>query len=113
MVAKARGTAALLRSAPLFAALGDETRLVILAQLAAGGPASIATLTTGTQVTRQAVSKHLRILADAGLVRVARDGRQTRCSLRPKPLGEAHELLERLATQWAAACAQRKSVATE
>jgi DNA-binding transcriptional ArsR family regulator len=60
--------------APIFAALGDETRLRIVAVLCAGGALSIAQLTSGTAITRQAVTKHLHVLADAGLVRGKSDG---------------------------------------
>ncbi|MEQ1508641.1 MAG: metalloregulator ArsR/SmtB family transcription factor, partial [Myxococcota bacterium] len=63
-------------AAPLFAALGDDTRLRLLADLGAGGPQSITRLTAGTTVSRQAVTKHLHVLADAGLVRGVRRGRE-------------------------------------
>ena len=63
-------------SAPLFAALGDQTRLALVVRLCAQGPQSIAKLTAGSDVTRQAVTKHLLVLADAGLVRGERDGRE-------------------------------------
>src|SRR5881296_2777931 len=59
-------------SAPIFAALGDGTRLRLVARLCAGGPQSIARLTAGSEITRQAVTKHLLVLADAGLVRGVR-----------------------------------------
>ena len=61
-------------AAPLFAALGDETRLALVDRLCAGGPLSITRLTTGAAVTRQAITKHLHILADAGLVHDSRGG---------------------------------------
>jgi len=65
-------------SAPIFAALGDATRLRLVAVLCAGGAMSIAQLTSGTDITRQAVTKHLHVLADAGLVRDVKVGRE-RC----------------------------------
>lgn len=67
---------AFMGSAPIFAALGDETRLRLVARLCAGGPQSIARLTAVSEVTRQAVTKHLLVLADAGLVRGVRQGRE-------------------------------------
>jgi predicted transcriptional regulator len=68
------GNAALKASAPVFAALGDETRLRLVSRLCSGGPASIARLTAGSSVTRQAITKHLHVLAGAGLVRGTRRG---------------------------------------
>jgi DNA-binding transcriptional ArsR family regulator len=68
-------TAGLGAAAPVFAALGDETRIEIVALLCAGGPMSIARLTEGTHVTRQAVTTHLQVLARAGLARGTRSGR--------------------------------------
>jgi len=70
-------------AAPIFAALGDETRLAIVARLSAGGPMSIVRLTIGAGVTRQAVTKHLQVLMLAGLVRRHRVGRATRWELEP------------------------------
>src|SRR5258706_8722187 len=72
-------TAALQRSAvrrfaPIFAALGDETRLRLVAVLCAGGAGSIAQLTAGTDISRQAVTKHLHVLAEAGLFRDGKGG---------------------------------------
>ena len=60
--------------APVFAALGDETRLALIARLCEGGPLSIARLTTGSDLTRQAITKHLGVLARAGLVSGVRQG---------------------------------------
>src|SRR6266705_1846409 len=80
-------------SASLFAALGDETRLRLVARLSAGGPLSIAGLTAGSSVTRQAITKHLLILEDAGLVRGSRHGRESRWELEPQQLEEARRYL--------------------
>jgi DNA-binding transcriptional ArsR family regulator len=88
------------RAAPLFAALGDETRLFIVVRLAAGQPMSIVRLAAGTGVTRQAVTKHLRVLASAGLVRDRRAGRERVFELEPQPLLEAQRSLARISTQW-------------
>jgi DNA-binding transcriptional ArsR family regulator len=60
---------------PVFAALGDATRLSLLGRLSADGPLSITRLSEGTGVTRQAITRHLYALGDAGLVRHARRGR--------------------------------------
>jgi DNA-binding transcriptional ArsR family regulator len=88
-------------SAPVFAALGDETRLRLVARLCAGGPQSIARLTAGTKVTRQAVSRHLRVLAGAGLASAVRRGRESRWSLEPDRLEVARRYLDRVSEQWA------------
>jgi len=87
-------------SAPVFAALGDEVRLGVLARLGEQGPLSITRLTEGSHVTRQAVTKHLRVLADAGLVKSARDGRENVWKLQPRGLTEARRLLEVISRQW-------------
>src|SRR5215467_13666416 len=81
-------------SAPIFAALGDETRLWVIAVLCAGGSVSIAQLTSGTEITRQAVTKHLNVLADAGLVRGVKIGREKRWEFVPQQLDEARRSLE-------------------
>jgi DNA-binding transcriptional ArsR family regulator len=91
---------ALLGSAPIFAALGDETRLGLVARLCAGGPQSIARLTGGSEVTRQAVTKHLHVLADAGLVRGVREGRESRWALEPDRLDVARRFLDLVSEQW-------------
>ena len=97
------GAAAELSGAPIFAALGHEMRLRLVSRLCAQGPASIAHLTEGSGVSRQAVTKHLRILADAGLVRGARQGRESSWELQPAKLDEARRSLDHIAQQWAAA----------
>jgi len=88
------------RSAPLFAALGDETRLQLVARLCAKGPLSIAALTEGSNVTRQAVTKHLRVLEDVGLARVAREGREAVWTLEPEPLDDARKFLDLVSRRW-------------
>jgi DNA-binding transcriptional ArsR family regulator len=87
-------------SAPIFAALGDGTRLRLVARLCAGGPMSIARLTDGTHVTRQAVTKHLRVLAGAGLVRGRRRGRESLWELEPRPLDAARRHLALISERW-------------
>ena len=91
---------ALPTSAPVFAALGDETRLRLIAVLCAGGAVSIAQLTSGTEITRQAVTKHLRVLADAGLVHDVKVGRERLWEFEPTQLEEARRSLEVIAQQW-------------
>ncbi len=87
-------------SAPIFAALGDETRLSLIAVLCIGGAMSIAQLTSGTEMTRQAVTKHLRVLADAGLVRDAKVGRERQWEFEATRLEEARRSLEVISQQW-------------
>jgi DNA-binding transcriptional ArsR family regulator len=88
------------RSAPIFAALGDATRLRLVAVLCAGGALSIAQLTSGTDITRQAVSKHLRVLAEAGLVRNLKAGRERLWQFEPAQLEEARRSLQLIEEQW-------------
>src|SRR6185437_10712346 len=91
---------ALQKTAPVFAALGDPTRLRLIAVLCAGGALSIAQLTAGTAITRQAVTKHLEVLADAGLVRDIRQGRERLWELQPSHIDEARRALDAIAAQW-------------
>src|SRR5256712_3301436 len=81
-------------SAPVFAALGDETRLRLVSRLCAGGPASIARLTAGSSVTRQAITKHLQVLAGAGPVRRTRPGPERVWGPRPRQPPQAREAPE-------------------
>ena len=99
---------ALRNAAPIFAALGDETRLRLIAVLCAGGAMSIARLTSGTQITRQAVTKHLHVLADAGLVRDVKSGRERLWEFELEKLEEARHSLEMIAQQWDHALLQLK-----
>jgi len=91
---------ALRKAAPVFAALGDETRMRLIAVLCAGSALSIAQLTDGTEITRQAVTKHLQVLADAGLVRDIKQGRERLWEFEPTRLEEARRSLEMVAQQW-------------
>lgn len=88
-------------AAPIFAALGDPTRLHLLARLGRG-EASLSTLAAGTGMTRQAVTKHLDVLARAGLVRHARFGRERRYRADVAPLAEAADWIASWRTQWEA-----------
>lgn len=87
-------------AAPLFAALGDGTRLQVVARLASRGPASTTELSREAVVSRQAVSKHLEVLSRARLVRGVRQGRERIWELEPKRLAEARAYLERVSAQW-------------
>ncbi len=87
-------------SAPVFAALGDEVRLRLVTRLCDEGPLSITKLTEGTDVTRQAVTKHLEVLASAGLVHSARRGRERIWALDPGRLADAEEALRRNSARW-------------
>ncbi len=100
-------------AAPLFAALGDPTRLSLVARLSSGGPESIARLSESADVSRQAVTKHLRVLSDAGLVRGFRRGRQHIWELQPGRLVDAHDYLDRIDAQWDAALARLKAFVEE
>ena len=84
----------------LFAALGDETRLRIVTRLSAGEPRSISQLTQGSRLTRQAVTKHLRILERVGVVRHERRGRERRFRFNPQPLAESQKFLDSISKQW-------------
>lgn len=94
--------------APVFAALGDEIRLTLVAALCLGGAMSITQLTSGTEVSRQAVTKHLGVLAAAGLVRDVKVGRERLWEFEPAQLDEARRTLELIGQQWDHALAKLK-----
>ena len=100
-------------AAPLFAALGDETRLALLDRLGASGPQSITRLTAGSAITRQAITKHLHVLADAGLVHDVRRGREHIWELDADRLDEARRSLDQIARQWDEALARLKAFVEE
>ena len=97
------------KASPIFAALADETRLRIIAALCAGSALSIAQLTTGTAITRQAVTKHLHVLAEAGLVHDVKRGRERRWQFDPSKIEEARRSLEAISGQWDRALARLKA----
>jgi DNA-binding transcriptional ArsR family regulator len=97
-------------SVAVFAALGDETRLSLVAKLGGGTPQSISQLTAGTPVTRQAVTKHLRVLEGAGLVRGVRRGRESLFALEPRTLDGARRSLDMIARQWDRALERLKAL---
>ena len=88
------------QAAPIFAALGDETRLALVSRLGSGGPLSITRLTEGSNVTRQAVTKHLQVLAGAGLVRDEWRGRERLWVFEAARLAEARRCLDVISSQW-------------
>jgi DNA-binding transcriptional ArsR family regulator len=87
-------------AAPLFAALGDETRLHLVSRLGAEGPLSIKELTTGESITRQAITKHLTVMQGAGLVRNSRAGRESLWELETRRIEEAKHYLDIISKQW-------------
>lgn len=86
--------------APVFAALGDQTRLTLVSRLLNGEARSITQLHDGATMTRQAVTKHLQVLEDAGLVARERVGRESRFTLQPEALAPAQDFLQRASAQW-------------
>ena len=96
-------------SAPVFAALGDKTRLRLVARLGAGQPRSITQLSAGSAITRQAITKHLHVLAGAGLVRSRPRGREQLWELRPRRLEEPRRILDLISRQWDDALQRLKS----
>lgn len=95
--------------ASVFAALGDQTRLSLLTTLSDGRTRSIAALSTDSRITRQAVTKHLRVLEEAGLVRSAKEGREHRFAARLETVAAAQATLERISAQWDDALARLKA----
>jgi DNA-binding transcriptional ArsR family regulator len=110
-MSKARSDAAtrLRELAPVFAALGDPTRLRLVARLCADGPLSITRLSEDVDVTRQAVSKHLVALAAAGLARPRREGREQIWELETRRLALARHTLDQIAGQWDSAIARLRA----
>lgn len=97
---RTRAAASDLAAAPVFTALGDETRLRIVRRLSREGPLSISRLAEGAPISRQAVSKHLRVLAEAGLVRDQRRGRERIWQIRARKLQEVRRCLDEISAQW-------------
>jgi DNA-binding transcriptional ArsR family regulator len=95
--------------APVFAALGDETRLLLLAKLSRGQPYSISQLTEGSKLTRQAITKHLRVLERVRIVRCVRAGRERRFEFDPQPIQEMKRYLDSVSQQWDHALSRLKS----
>jgi len=96
--------------AAAFAALGDETRLSLVMALSAAEPRSIAQLTSGSRMTRQAITKHLRVLENAGIVHCLRSGRESRFAFDPAPINELKDYLARVSEQWDQVLGRLKSL---
>src|SRR5579885_3369568 len=95
--------------APVFAALGDATRLALVARLSAGEPCSIAALSRGSRLTRQAITKHLRVLEKVGIVHGVHRGRERLFALDTRPLAGARTYLDQVSAQWDRALARLKA----
>jgi DNA-binding transcriptional ArsR family regulator len=96
--------------APVFAALGDETRIRLVEKLCRGQQLSISSLSDGSRLSRQAITKHLRVLEDASLVHGVRRGRQVLFELTPEPIGELRKYLELVSAHWDEALARLKAL---
>jgi len=99
-MSKRRTDQRLASAALLFAALGDPTRLALLQQLSQEGPTSISMLAERFVMTRQGVTKHLHVLAEAGIIDGARHGRERVWTLKPARLAELQRHLDRIARGW-------------
>jgi len=95
--------------APIFGALGDETRLLLVAKLSSGQSRSISQLTEGSKLSRQAIRKHLRVLENAGIVHGTRRGRETLFRLDTQPIVEIKQYLELVSEQWDQALARLRA----
>lgn len=84
----------------VFAALGDETRLKLVSRLSEHGPLSITRLTAGSEITRQAITKHLRVMNRAGLVHSSRLGRESVWQLDQQRLEHARQYLDLISSRW-------------
>ncbi len=99
--------------APVFAALGDETRLTIVGKLSDGQPRSISQLTEGSKITRQAISKHLQVLENVGIVHSIKSGRETLFEFDPRPVTQAKSYLDQVSDQWDKTLARLKNFVEE
>ena len=95
--------------APVFSALGDETRLSLVAKLCGGESRSISQLTEGSRLTRQAITRHLRVLERAKIVHSVQSGRESLFEFDPKPIEEIKEYLDLVSEQWDHALSRLKS----
>ena len=111
MSGKGRSSATAKRqaNAPVFAALGDKTRLALVAKLCGGQPRSIAELTEGSKLSRQAITKHLRVLESAEIVHSVRAGRENLFEFNPQPVEEIKKYLDLVSEQWDQALSRLKS----
>ncbi len=95
--------------APVFAALGDDTRLSLVAKLCTGQPYSISQLTEGSRLTRQAITKHLRVLEGVGIVHSIYKGRESHFKFDPRPIEETKKYLDGVSKHWDQALNRLKS----
>ena len=94
----------------VFAALGDDTRLALISKLSGSEPRSISQLTEGSSLTRQAITKHLRVLENAGIVCCVRSGRESRFKFDPKPIDATRKYLDLVSQQWDETLTRLKSL---
>jgi len=113
MSRRSAGAAGLARAGPVFAALGEETRLALVARLSTRGPQSITRLATGSDVTRQAITRHLHVLAGAGLAHDVRRGRERIWQLDPDGLEQARRWLDQISKRWDEALDRLKKLVEE
>jgi DNA-binding transcriptional ArsR family regulator len=99
--------------APVFAALGDETRLTIVGKLSDGQARSISQLTEGSKLTRQAITKHLQVLENVGIVHSIKSGRETLFQFDPQPVAQAKDYLDQVSDQWDQTLARLKNFVEE
>jgi len=99
--------------ASTFAALGDATRLHVVSRLSREGPLSITALSEGVDMTRQAVTKHLEVLADAGVVRSEWKGRQRVWELKKRQIEEARHMLDAISERWDRALERLRAMVEE
>ncbi len=97
----------------VFAALGDATRLALVAKLCGRRPYSISQLTRGSKLTRQAITKHLRVLESAGMVHCVRTGRETRFEFDPQPMEGVRRYLDFVSEQWDQALSRLRAFVEE
>ena len=97
----------------VFAALGDTTRLALVAKLCGRHPYSISQLTRGSKLTRQAITKHLRVLESAGIVHSLRAGRESRFEFDPQPMDGVRRYLDFVSEQWDQALSQLRAFVEE
>ena len=113
-MSRARSAATVVdEAAPIFAALGEPTRLSLVSRLCTEGPLSIARLSEGSGITRQAITKHLRTLEGAGVVHGTRAGRERIWEIETKRLEKARRCLDRISLQWDAAIGRLRSFVEE
>ena len=99
-----------LNPAPIFAALGDATRLHLLVRLSDGRQHSIGQLSTGLELSRQGVTKHLQVMEEVGLVVSTRIGRENRFHYVPESMAPVQTYLQQVSQQWDEAIERLKTL---